>query len=364
MPNSRSALAAVRNDAGMSESEPPALDATPEEPAAGEPAAKPERRVRRWLLTWLRRLGVGIVVLVVAVTVASLVFNWVTKPPRALEPGFGSYLRVGSADVHYQHWGDHGSPIVLVPGAMESSIIWSAVGPLLGAHHRVYALDMAWHGYTRDPGSLTLAGQSAVLAGFIAALRLKRPLLVGHSLGAAVIAKVALEQPDRVGGVVFADGDGLPIGSGSWIGDTFRELLTHTPYLTSIIRIGERWPSAAHAAIKSLCASRCPGLTRRLAEQWVRPLGQQSEVDAIHRWLLGGSYGLPSRRIAALTVPSEVIWGSHDKIGGSLSATIANLHHPPVHIIKNADHLTMLAAPGAFASAVEAVPRRTASRDL
>ncbi len=311
------------------------------------------------MLRWLRRIGVGVVVLIVAVTVASLVFNRLTAPPEELAPGFGNYLRVGSAEVHYQRWGDHGSPIVLVPGAMESSIVWSAVGPLLGEHHRVYALDMAWHGYTRDSASFTLPSQTSLLAGFVAALHLRRPLLVGHSLGAAVVAGVALDHPDRVGGVVFADGDGLPVGSRPpWLQDLFRPIVNYTPYLTSIIRIGARWPSAAQAAIKSLCGPRCPGLTPELAEQWVRPLGQRSEVDAIRRWLVAGGYGLTDAQIAAISVPSEIIWGSDDKAGGSLSATIANLHRPPVHIVKDAKHLTMLADPGTFASAVEAAPRR------
>lgn len=347
----------------MGEPGPPSNAGVSDAPAA-ESGSEGRHRVRRRVRKWLRRIGVGVVALVVLVTAVSLVFNRVTEPPNTLDPGFGSYVRVGSSDVHYQRWGEQGSPIVLVPGAMESSIIWSSVGPLLGKRHRVYALDMAWHGYTRDTGSLTLAAQASLLGGFITALHLRRLLLVGHSLGAAVIAKVALDEPDRVGGVVFADGDGLPIGSGpQWPQDLVREVVTHTPYLTSLIRIAQRWPSAAHGAIKSLCGSPCPGLTAGLAEQWVRPLGQQSEVDAIHRWLVAGSYGLSDAQIAAITVPREIIWGSEDKTtGGSLSATIRNLHHPAVHIIENAHHLTMLADPIAFASAVEAAPRRTRAR--
>ena len=317
------------------------------------------QRFRRASLKWLRRVGLGVVTFIVLITVASLIFNWVTAPPRTLAPGFGSYIEVGDADVHYQQWGTKGSPIVLVPGAVESSIVWTAVGPLLGRRHRVYALDMAWHGYTRDSGSLSLAAQAALLDGFIKALHLKRPLLVGHSLGAAVTASVALDDSDSVGGVVFADGDGLPIGSGGWLQDLFRQFLTHTPYLTSLIRIGERWDWAAHAAIKSLCGARCPGLTSKLVAQWVRPLGQQSEVDALKRWLLAGVYGLGNSQIAAITVPREIIWGSGDRqTGGSLSATIVNLHHPPVRIIANAGHLTMLADPIAFAAAVDAAPVR------
>lgn len=131
------------------------------------------------------------------------------------------------------------------------------------------------------------------------------------------------------------------------------------PYLTSIFRIAQRWPSAAHAAIKSSCGSPCRGLTASLAEQWVNPLGQQTDVDAILRWLVAGNYGLSDAQIAMIAVPREIVWGSDDKsTAGSLSATIRNLHHPPVHIIKNAHHLTMLADPVAFASAIDAASWR------
>ena len=41
-------------------------------------------------------------------------------------------------------------------------------------------------------------------------MHLERPLVVGHSSGAAVAAAVALAAP-TVGGVMFLDGDGLPL---------------------------------------------------------------------------------------------------------------------------------------------------------
>lgn len=311
--------------------------------------------VRTRILLWLRRIGIGLLGLLLVITVTSLVFNWVTEPPRNLDAGFGKYVRVGDAQVHYQQWGDHGSPIVLVPGAFESSIVWTAVGPLLAKNHRVYALDLAWHGYTRDSGSITLDGQAQLLDGFIRALRLPKPLLVGHSMGAAVIATVALAHPRDVSGVVFADGDALPIPIGTGFGRVvMHAFATYTPYLTSVLRIAARWPSAAQSMIKSLCGKQCPGLTRDLAKQWVRPLGQQSEVDALHRWFAGDSYGLTADQISSITVPTEIIWGEGDQEGGTLSGAIANLGHPPVYIIKNAGHLSMLANPPAFAAAVQA----------
>lgn len=303
---------------------------------------------------WLRRIGIGLVALLVAVTGVSLVFNWVTDPPERLAPGFGSYVRVGDADVHYQQWGVHGTPIVLVPGAFESSVVWTAVGPLLGRDHRVYALDMPWHGYTHYTGSMKLADQARLLSGFVEALRLSKPLLVGHSMGAAVAASLALTRPANLSGVVFADGDALPIPVASGFARVvMHAIAAHTPYLTSVLRIASWWPSEAQSMIASLCGHPCPGLTPDLARQWVRPFGQQDEVDAIHAWFGADGYGLSSDQIAQIAVPTEVIWGDDDQEGGDLSGLISTLRHPAVHRIKGAGHLSMLANPKVFVEAVE-----------
>jgi len=281
------------------------------------------------------------------------VFNLATRPPTQLDPGFGSYTRVGSSDVHYQQWGDRGSPIVLVPGFLDLSIVWSAVGPLLGQHHRVFALDLPGDGYTRYAGSMTLRNQGALVDGFIRTLHLQRPLLIGHSLGAAVIASVVLAHPQDASGVVFADGDGLPINLGPrWL----RALFIGSPYATSVLRLGERWTWAARTFITSSCSSDCRAVTTALVHQWVRPLDQQSDENALHDLMVNADYGLGNRQISAISVPAEIIWGSDDHQGGSLAATITNLHHPAVQMIDRAGHLTMLANPTAFARAVETAP--------
>ena len=291
----------------------------------------------------------------VAVTTASLVFNAVTTPPPRTEPGFGQYLAVGSSQVHYERWGDHGTPVVFVPGFLESSTVWSDVGRLLAADHRVYAVDLPGDGYTRYTGPMTLAGQAEMLDGFVRALGLQRPLVVGHSLGAAVAGSVALRHPHDVGAVVFADGDGLPIGVGPrWL----RGALLDSPYATTALRVSERWTWPARQLIKATCGPECPTVSDALVRQWVGPLRQVSGERALHALMLNADYGLTAGQISAISVPTAVIWGSGDQEGGSLDATITNLHHPPVHVIQAAGHLTMLANPVAFARDVESAENR------
>ena len=321
----------------------------PESPS--ERATAPRRgRLGRWS----RRIGIGALALILLVTGASVVFNVLDRPPATVDPGFGQYVAVRSARVHYEHWGDHGTPVVLVPGAFEPSVVWSLVGPLLGKDHEVYALDLPGYGYTRYDGPMTLRGQAAVLDGFIKALGLVRPLLVGHSMGAAVAARVALDDPGAVGGVVFADGDALPITlPPRWL----RATILATPFATSAMRIATRWTSVVRSAIRSACGGRCPAATTELARRWIAPLRQRSAEQAVRGLLVNADYGLTASAIGSISVPTSIIWGSDDQQGGSLPATIANLHHPPVHTIAHAGHLTMLADPEEFAADVEAAAR-------
>lgn len=323
-------------------------DAHDGDTADGKPASP--GRARRLARRWLRRLAISALAVVAAGTAFSLIFNAVTQPPPVVDPGFGAYIRVGSSAVHYQTWGTSGTAIVLLPGFLESSTVWSAAGPLLGEHHLVYALDLPGDGYTRYTGPLLLRNEAELVDGFIGALHLQRPILVGHSLGAAVAGAVALAHPQHVRKVIFADGDGLSLNLGPrWL----RSLMLDSPYMTTLLRIGSRWTSIDKWLIEMTCGPRCPAISTALAEQWVRPLHQLSGERALHDLMVNADYGLTPRQISAIAVPSAIIWGSDDHNGGSLSDTIVNLRHPPVHIISNAGHLTMVADPAAFAQAVE-----------
>src|ERR1035437_9009524 len=108
-------------------------------------------RLRRWA----RRLGLAVLVLVAAVTVAAIAFDLATagesRPARALYGG--PFVRVGGTLVAYRRWGAAGSPIVLLGGAAEPTWVWHDVGPLLAAaRYRVYALDLPPFGYTQRHG--------------------------------------------------------------------------------------------------------------------------------------------------------------------------------------------------------------------
>ena len=96
------------------------------------------------LKRWAKRIVIGLLALLVALTLASVGYNAATdgeiKPATALYPG--PFARVDGRLVAYRTWGHSGTPIVLVGGFVVPSFVWKRVGPLLGRTHRVFALDL------------------------------------------------------------------------------------------------------------------------------------------------------------------------------------------------------------------------------
>src|SRR3954453_3269898 len=117
----------------------------PELPPADRQLARPPRQPHRWRRQ-LRRTLLALLAAAGLVTAASVVFNAATNTP-ATPPAGLRFLQAGDVRTRYLRWGEHGSPIVLVPGAFETAGTWRALGPVLAAaDHRVYAFDLTGQG--------------------------------------------------------------------------------------------------------------------------------------------------------------------------------------------------------------------------
>ncbi len=97
----------------------------------------------------------------------------------------------------------HGDPLVLVHGISESRRAFDAVVPALAARHQVLRLDLRGHGESSDGPGYGVDALAGDVAAVVAQLALDAPLLVGHSLGGAVVSLLAAGLPCR--GVVNVD---------------------------------------------------------------------------------------------------------------------------------------------------------------
>jgi pimeloyl-ACP methyl ester carboxylesterase len=123
------------------------------------------------------------------------------------------FITANNLQLHYRRWlpaePQPGLPsILLLHGLASSAHIWNLVAPQLAAHgHVVTALDQRGHGESEKPsGDYDFATIIADDRVALAALSIERPVLVGHSWGAAVALQYAATYPDGVAALVLVDG--------------------------------------------------------------------------------------------------------------------------------------------------------------
>jgi pimeloyl-ACP methyl ester carboxylesterase len=105
-----------------------------------------------------------------------------------------------------------GTPVVLLHANPGDRRDWDAVVGALAAEHRVLAVD--WPGYGDSPALEPAESSSAmryadVLADWVAALDLPPAIFIGNSVGGYAAARLALDQPTRVRGLVLVNSGGF-----------------------------------------------------------------------------------------------------------------------------------------------------------
>jgi len=104
-------------------------------------------------------------------------------------------VRVGHLEWHVQEMGDPDAPVaILVHGTGAATHSFRGLMPLLAKDHRIIAMDLPGHGFTRGAtaNDLTLPGMARVLGGLIKALGIEPALAIGHSAGVAVVLQLTL----------------------------------------------------------------------------------------------------------------------------------------------------------------------------
>lgn len=128
--------------------------------------------------------------------------------------------------------------ILLLHGAGASAHSWRAIAPALAARlprgARVIVPDLPGHAFTARPGGdgLSLPGMARLLEGLLQALDARVEVLIGHSAGAAVAARLALDHLQGVRAVISLNGAWLPpAGQGRWFYAPLARLFALNPWV-------------------------------------------------------------------------------------------------------------------------------------
>jgi non-heme chloroperoxidase len=103
-------------------------------------------------------------------------------------------------------WGGSGRPLVLLAGLGGTAHVFDRFAPKLTGSYHVYGVTRRGFGKS----SIPITGYSAdrlgddVLA-VIGALKLEKPVLVGHSIAGEELSSVGSRHPEKVGGLIYLD---------------------------------------------------------------------------------------------------------------------------------------------------------------
>lgn len=221
------------------------------------------------------------------------------------------FVEAGGLRWHVQVMGE-GRPALLLHGTGASAHSWRDVMPLLARRFTVVAPDLPGMGFTSMPPrtGLSLRGMADSLAALVEALGLPPALVVGHSAGAALGARMSLDGAVAPRLLVAVNGAMLPLNG--WAGQVFAPMARMMAALPGIPRLFA-WRAADFTAVEALLDGTGSHLDAEGVELYARLFRQPRHVEATLGMM--AQWDLPAlvQDLARLETPLLLLVGKQDR---------------------------------------------------
>lgn len=314
--------------------------------------------------------------LAAALAAAAVGNHLAAKRSERRNPPAGRFVTVKGVRLHYLERGQ-GPTLVLIHGngVTAQDYVLSGLFERLARSHRVIAFDRPGFGYSERPRdrSWTAAHQAQFLLDALAELDVDKAVLVGHSWGTLVALQAALQEPDRIEGLVLMSGYywptariDVPLLSGPAIpglGDVMR--FTVSPPLGRLMM---------PLVMKQIFApAKVPPLFKEgfAADMSLRP--SQLRATAADTAMMPFEAAKLAPRLNEVNLPVLVVSGDGDRIVSfkHQSRRLAReLLGGQIQVVKGAGHMVHHTAPDEVAAGIEAfmlqigVASRTSARPV
>lgn len=261
---------------------------------------------------------------------------------------------VGGVDTYLAEAGD-GPPVVLIHGYGDTADGWRRVVPgLLGAGHRVVAVDVPPFGRSGDPKARPLLDfYKEFFPELFERLEIESAAVIGHSLGGAISLHLTLQHPHLVSRLGLVAPAGLGKAPPWWwhllagYEVAWRTALAiPTPVTAPLIRLG----------MTRFLDWRLFHDPRQMRDTIDHLVGLHGSRKAFDRLLEAGrccieSYtGTLLEDSTAIRVPLFMVWGEHDGLVPSRHAWDFSRVHPGahVHVFEDCGHYPHIELPTRF----------------
>ena len=238
------------------------------------------------------------------------------------------FVMVGPLKTHLVRKGDSGRPVVLVHGFGSSTYTWRKTLDALAPRYQVFAFDLKGFGLTAKPkdGRYHMEAYTDHLLGLLDTLKLDKPVLVGHSLGGAVVTRFALLHPERVGALVLVsplpvamprDVNAMKRVGGVEVGTAAETAAKLNPKLASRMLPALLRTTITRKTVETglKAAYHDPKfVTPEMVEIYYRPITIEGAAEAIASLATPPPPPPPLPPMDVLKFPALVAWGGHDAV--------------------------------------------------
>jgi magnesium chelatase accessory protein len=236
--------------------------------------------------------------------------DWTLLAPAWPNREASRFVRAAGLTWHVQVMGS-GPPVVLVHGTGGATHSWRDVAPMLAAHFTVVVPDLPGHGFTEVPraAGLTLRAMADGLAALLAALALPPALGVGHSAGAAVLLRMALDRPAALRAIVGVNAalEPPPMLYASLLGPLIGRVAT-TPFVAALAARA----AARDGVVRSLLRSTGTELDPAQVARYEALFRSPARVGAVLGMMAGWDLESLRRDLPRLAPPVTLIAATDD----------------------------------------------------
>lgn len=251
--------------------------------------------------------------------VIALTVFWYARPAdlsfdevRASVPNsaYSHFADIDGVRIHYQEKGT-GAPLVLLHGFSSSTYSWKDVFEPLAKSYRVIAVDLKGFGFSGKPdGDYTRRGQAILVAHLLDYLKIEKAWLAGNSMGGEVSLNFALQNPERVAGLILIDSGGVTVSGSNSLTPGYVRIPVVGPVLIAMALTSDKLVRQGLARSFYDDAK----ITDERVASYYRPLKTRGgQLAALRARTQAGEFPI-EQELNTISVPTLIIWGAEDAL--------------------------------------------------
>lgn len=227
----------------------------------------------------------------------------------------GTFTDLSTGRIFHRQTGRGSKVVILLHGFGSSSTTYKSMMEELSSQYQVIALDFPGSGLSskQSEDDLSFAGKVKTVEEFMTKQAISQAYLVGHSVGGAVAAQVALNNPDKIEKLVLL----APAGYGDH-DDSFAYLKYIPPPLDRLfMRVGIFNNNSTKIILRKAYFDE-DLVTKGLIANYLDPVKTKRADWGFIKQLSLGLVPDLSDEYAQITQPTLILWGNQDELISSL----------------------------------------------